>query len=355
MSMTIGEFVRRAPASLALRVLAGEKSLDARRISAPRIQKLGLALAGFSHYTHPGRVQIVGQSETRYLAGLPPSARTEAVARLELARIACVLITKNLEPPAEFLDAARASQLPVLRTPLVSSRAIELVGAFLRESLAPRETRHGVLLDVYGLGVLIEGRSGIGKSECALDLVSRGARLVADDAVEVRRTGDAELCGGAPEMLHGLMEIRGLGILDVAEVYGVSAVSDSAQVRLVVRLEAWHEADGVDRLGLDRGTIDVLGVEVPLIRLPVSPGRNISTLVDAAVRVHLLRLRGRDAARDFVRRHTQSLGASEQDVGQDVLREAVRAQAEVEERRDIMIADEARSNDESGRIGVERG
>lgn len=310
MSVTIAEFMRQAPARLALRVVENQESLAARRITVPRIQKLGLALAGFSHYIHPGRVQIVGQSEIQYLAGLSPDGREEAIARLELERIACVLITKNLELPPEFTDAARRAGLPVLQTPLVSSIAITIVSEFLQRSLAPREMRHGVLLDLYGLGVLLEGRSGVGKSECALDLIARGHRLVADDAVEVRRIADGELMGSAPEMVRGMMEIRGLGILNIEDVYGVSAISDPVRVQLVVQLEIWDEAREVDRLGLDARTTDILGIPVPLILLPVSSGRNLSTLVDAAVRVHLLRMRGRSAAHRFVEQHTANLAGS---------------------------------------------
>lgn len=302
--------MRQAPARLALRVLANRETLSERCITAPRIQKLGLALAGFSHYIHPGRVQIVGQSEIQYLTELSPDERREAVERLEPARIACVLITKNLEPPAEFIDVARGAGLPVLQTPLVSSAAITIVSEFLHRVLAPREMRHGVLLDLYGLGVLLEGRSGIGKSECALDLVSRGHRLVADDAVEIRLIAEDELLGSAPDMLRGVMEIRGLGIISIADVYGVSAVSDPIKLQLIVQLEAWDAAREVDRLGLDTRTTSVLGVHVPQILLPVSPGRNLSTLVDAAVRVHLLRKRGRDAARLFVEGHTALLADS---------------------------------------------
>lgn len=314
-SLTIAEFLREAPATLALSVIVGDDAtLGARRIVIPRIQKLGLALAGFRHYIHSGRVQIVGQSEIQYLNQLSPKARMEAVTSLSLERLACVLITKDLEPPPEFVSAAARANLPVLRTPLVSSVAITIVSEFLRIRFAPCETRHGVLLELYGLGVLIEGRSGIGKSECALDLVARGHRLVADDAVEVRRVTDADLLGSAPEMLRGIMEIRGLGILDIAEVYGVSAISDPVHVRLVVQLEAWTDAGAdVDRLGLDTRTLDILGVSLTQIVLPVSPGRNLSTLVDAAVRVHLLRSRGRDAARSFVARHTAHLAAGDAD------------------------------------------
>lgn len=307
-SVTIAKFMREAPATLALSVLVGnEATLAARRIVIPRIQKLGLALAGFRHYIHPGRVQIVGQSEIQYLNQLSPQARIEAVAGLSLERLACVLITKDLEPPSEFLSAAERASLPVLRTPLVSSVTITIVSEFLRLRLAPCETRHGVLLELYGLGVLLEGRSGIGKSECALDLVARGHRLVADDAVEVRRVTDTDLLGSAPEILRGIMEIRGLGILDIAEVYGVSAISEPVHIQLVVQLEAWTDAGDVDRLGLDTRTLDILGVPVSQIVLPVSPGRYLSTLVDAAVRVHLLRARGRNAARNFVALHSAAL------------------------------------------------
>jgi len=177
--------------------------------------------------------------------------------------------------------------------------------------LAPRETRHGVLLDLYDLGVLIEGKSGVGKSECALDLIMRGHSLVADDTVEVRRQGDGLLVGSAPELLREHMEIRGLGILNVRELFGVSAVSGPKQVGLTIRLERWQEAQEVDRLGLEARTVEILGVRVPHFLLPVSPGRNLSTLVETAVRVHLLRLRGYDAARQFVARQGELLRAGE--------------------------------------------
>ena len=174
----------------------------------------------------------------------------------------------------------------------------------MHEALAPRESRHGVLLDLYGLGVLIEGRSGVGKSECALDLIMRGHRLVSDDLVEVRRTGPDQLMGSAPELLREHMEIRGLGILNIRDLFGVSAISGPKQINLSIRLERWEDAGDVERLGLDASTTEILGVSVPSVLLPVSPGRNLSTLVETAVRVHLLRVRGYNAAREFVARHT---------------------------------------------------
>lgn len=309
-TITVAEFVAQAPPGLPLGFLAGARGAPARALDVPRIQKLGLALAGFTHYVHPGRVQVVGQSELLFLNQLTPERRREAIGNLELNKISCVLVTKGLMPPAELVAAADAADLPLIQTPLVSSVAIAAVTEYLEEALAPRATRHGVLLDLYDLGVLIEGKSGIGKSECALDLIVRGHSLVADDTVEVRRQRDGLLVGAAPELLREHMEIRGLGILNVRELYGVSAVSGPKQIGLNIRLERWDEAREVDRLGLEARTVEILGVAVPHFLLPVSPGRNLATLIETAVRVHLLRARGYNAAERFVARHSGALGAA---------------------------------------------
>lgn len=311
--ITVGEFLKHAPARLQLAVLAGARGVGAREINAARIQKLGLAFAGFTHYIHAGRVQIVGQSEIWYLGQLSPAQRRDAIGRLELEKIACVLVTKGLTPPAELIEAAEQSALPLVQTSLVSSIAIGVITDFLHEALAPRELRHGVLLEMYGIGVFIEGTSGVGKSECALDLIVRGHRLVSDDVVEVRRTAPDQLLGSAPELLREHMEIRGLGILNIRDLFGVSAISGPKQINLSIRLERWEDAGAVERLGLDASTADILGVSVPHVLLPVSPGRNLSTLVETAVRVHLLRVRGYNAARDFVARHTGMIEWAEED------------------------------------------
>ena len=306
-SVTVGEFVEGAPARLELRVAAGGRGAGSRRLDSARIQKLGLALAGFTHYVHPGRVQLIGQSEIQFLGQLTPEGRREAIANLELEKISCVLLTKSLAPPAELVEVAEAAALPLVQTTLISSQAIAAVTEYLEGLLAPREIRHGVLMEILGLGVLIEGRSGVGKSECALDLIVRGHRLVADDSVEVRRTARDTLRGSAPAMLADHMEIRGLGILNVRDLFGVSAVGGPVRVGLSILLERWQDAKEVDRLGLDAQTVEVLGVAVPRAVIPVSPGRNLSTLVETAVRVHLLRVRGYNAARDFVERHSETL------------------------------------------------
>lgn len=306
-TITVREFISHAPENLELRVLAGEVGAEERRLTVPRIQKLGLALAGFNNYIHTGRLQIVGQSEVWFLGQLEPDKRVEAIRNLSLERIACVLVTKGLEPPSELIEAAESAHLPLLQTRLVSSVAINVVTDYLQEALAPRAVLHGVLLDVYGLGVLIEGTSGIGKSECALDLISRGHRLVSDDVIEVRRIGTEKVIGNAPDLLREHLEIRGLGILNIRDLFGVSAISSAKTIDLSIKLERWDRAGEVDRLGIDPRYTEVLGVQVPQVLIPVSPGRNLSTLVETAVRIQLLRVRGYDAAQEFVARHTEIL------------------------------------------------
>ena len=310
-AITVSEFLTHAPSQLELRVLAGEAGAATRELTIPRIQKLGLALAGFTHYIHSGRLQIVGQSEIWYLGQLDPERRREAIRNLGLERISCVLVTRDLQPPDELINLAEAAGLPVLSTPALSSVAISVVTDCLQEMLAPLALRHGVLLDIYGLGVLLEGASGIGKSECALDLVAHGHRLVSDDVVEVRRIGPERLVGTAPELLREHLEIRGLGIINIRDLFGVSAISAAKNIDLSIRLERWDAGSEVDRLGIDAKAIEILGVDVPQVVIPVSPGRNLSTLVETAVRVQLLRVRGYDAAQMFVARHAKMLEAED--------------------------------------------
>jgi HPr kinase/phosphorylase len=306
-AITVGEFLAQAPPQLELRVLAGAEGARVRQLTVPRIQKLGLALAGFTNYIHSGRLQIVGQSELRYLGQLDSERRREAIRNLSLESISCILVTKGLEPPIELIEEADAAGLPLLSTSVVSSVAISIVADCLQELLAPLEVRHGVLLDIYGLGILIEGASGIGKSECALDLIARGHRLVADDVVEVKRIGADKLLGAAPELLREHLEIRGLGIMNIRDLFGVSAINATKSIDLSIKLKRWDEAEEVDRLGIDAQTIEILGVSIPQLVIPVSPGRNLSTLVETAARVQLLRIRGYNAARELVARHEKML------------------------------------------------
>src|SRR5262245_4193610 len=266
-----------------------------------RVQRPGLALAGHTDYVRYGRVQIVGGSEMGYLRKLKPTQRAAAVGRLVRRRLTCLVLTKGMRPPAELIDASEARGVPLLATRMASTPFIKQLTRFLDERLAASVQRHAVLVDVFGLGVLIAGQSGIGKSECALELVDRGHRLVADDVVEIKRLGN-NLVGRAPELTRDHMELRGLGILDVKGLYGVSATRNSKRVELVVTLERWAAGKEYDRLGLRADTLTILGVAVPLVRMPVAPGRNIALLIEVASRSQLLKARGFDAARRLAER-----------------------------------------------------
>jgi HPr kinase/phosphorylase len=284
-----------ARGGLNLDLLAGATGLE-RRITLPYIQKTGLALAGFDEYLRGGRVLILGESEIRYVEQLTSEQRTQTLRRLFGRDLPCVMVTAGLESPVELAAEADRADVPLLRTALPTATAIGRLTAILEDRMAPREIRHGVLMDILGLGVFVIGDSGIGKSECALDLVVRGHRLVADDTVEIRCRGQSILIGTAPEMTRHHIEIRGIGLINVTDLFGVSATRSSKRVELVVQLERWDVAREYDRLGLDVATTDVLGVPVPLVTMPVGPGRNVAMLVEVAARNQILRTRGRHAA-----------------------------------------------------------
>jgi HPr kinase/phosphorylase len=291
---------------LPLELLAGAEGRD-RVITSPHIQKTGLALAGFHEYLKAGRVLILGESEIRYLESLDGARRVEAL-RLALTHdFPCLLITGGFTPPAELLAEAERARLPVLKTSIVTPTAIAKLSSLLEDSLAERTMIHAVLMDVLGLGVLIAGESGIGKSECALDLIHRGHRLVADDTVEVRRRQETILIGTCPDLTRHHMELRGLGVINVKDLFGIASTRSSKRVELVVQLERWVPTREYERLGLDEEHYEILGLRVPLIRMPVAPGRNIAILVEVAARNQLLRARGHHAARTLAEKLEQSL------------------------------------------------
>jgi HPr kinase/phosphorylase len=299
-AVTVGGLLETRPESigLAIDLLAGGRGLD-RRITNPYIQKTGLALAGFHEYLQPGRVLIYGESEVRYLERLDPAKRREALERSFSTSVPCVLVTGGLDVPADLIAEADRAGVPLLATPTGTATAIGKLTALLEDRLAVREVIHGVLLDILGLGVLIVGESGIGKSECALDLVVRGHRLVADDTVEVRRRAVSIVIGSCPELTRHHMEVRGLGLINIRDLFGVASTRTSKRVELVVQLERWDPHREYDRLGLDDAFFEVLGLRVPLIRMPVAPGRNLAILVEVAARNQLLRGRGINAAREL--------------------------------------------------------
>jgi HPr kinase/phosphorylase len=287
-------------AILQLRIAGGRAGLD-HEVQQSRVQRPGLALTGYTDYVRYGRVQIMGASEVGYLRKLTPRRRAAILEKLARCRISCFVVTKGLAPPPELLAAAEARGIPLLLTPLESTPLIKHLSSFLDERLALRLHLHSVLIDVFGLGVLIMGESGIGKSECALDLIDRGHRLVADDVVEIKRMANT-LVGSSPNLTRYHMELRGLGVINIKDLYGVSSIRVSKRVELVLNLERWEAGKEYDRLGLQGETFLILGVEVPLIRMPVAPGRNIAILAEVAARNQLLKERGYDAAQRFAER-----------------------------------------------------
>ncbi|HXI60103.1 MAG TPA: HPr(Ser) kinase/phosphatase [Polyangia bacterium] len=291
---------------LRLVLLAGESGLG-RPITIHRIQKPGLALAGFVRQVHPERVQVLGSTEISYLQTLSEEDARRAVEGFVGLNPACVVVTKGLDVPAILLDVADRSGVPLLRTPVVSSVAIDAIQKHLELQLAPTASIHAVLLDVLGVGVLLLGKSGIGKSEAALDLIMRGHRLVADDLVEVRRTSGDVLVGWASELIKHHMEVRGLGIINIKDMFGVAAVRDEKRIELVLELMKWDQTESHDRLGLDEMVYPILEVPVPLLRIPVSPGRNVSSLIEVAARNRLLQVRGHHSAREFQERLDRAL------------------------------------------------
>lgn len=302
-AVTVGGLLEARPESLGLPIelLAGGGGLG-RRITNPYIQKTGLALAGFHEYLHPGRVLIYGESEVRFLETLEAGARRQALRQSLSTDVPCVLITGGLAAPPDLVIEAERAGVPLLATPVGTATAIGKLTALLEDRLAVREIVHGVLLDILGLGVLMVGESGIGKSECALDLVVRGHRLVADDTVEIRRRAESIVIGSAPDLTRHHMEVRGLGVINIRDLFGVASTRTSKRVELVVQLERWDPERTYDRLGLEEATYELLGLRVPLIRMPVAPGRNLAILVEVAARNQLLRARGMNAARALAAR-----------------------------------------------------
>ncbi len=318
-SVSVGALLRsRSEAvGLPLVLVSGASGLE-RRITTPHIQKTGLALAGFDAYLSPGRILILGESEIRYLESLPSSSAVDALRRTFSHQIPAVLVTNGLPAPAELRIEADRAGVPLLSTTVPTAYAIAKVSALLEDSLAERMIMHAVLMDILGLGVLIVGESGIGKSECALDLIVRGHRLIADDTVEIRRRAESVLIGTCPDLTRHHMEVRGLGLINIKDLFGVAATRSSKRVELVVQLERWEPGREYERLGLDDLHYEILGLRVPLLRMPVAPGRNVAILVEVAARNQLLRSRGHHAARKLAARLERQLRGLDEDESGDV-------------------------------------
>lgn len=289
-----------------MEVISGEKGLR-RLITVDDLNRPGLEMAGYFEYHTQERVQLLGRSELAFLGMLPPEERRDRMKRLCTELTPCIIITRGLEVPAELVEASAERDIPVLRTNMATTILSSRITGFLERKLAPTATIHGVLCDVYGVGMLITGSSGIGKSETALELVKRGHRLVADDAVEIRQTSDFQLHGTAPELIRHLLEIRGVGIINVMTLFGAGAVRNNKRITLVVRLEAWQQDKQYDRLGLDEETTRIIDTDVPLVTIPVRPGRNLAVIIEVAAMNYRLKQMGVNAALQFTNKLTATI------------------------------------------------
>jgi len=283
---------------LGLTLMAGRKGLK-KRITHSQVQKMGLAMTGFTRFINPERLQVLGNSEMAYLQTLSPELQERVIHQICSLGLSCLVVTRNLEIPEILLRDADEKGIPLFRTSLSSTNFIERVTKFLEERLAATQSVHGVLIDVFGVGVLLLGKSGIGKSECALDLILRGHRLVADDMVSIQKRSPTVLIGSGFEVIQHHMEIRGLGIINIRSLFGVEAIREQKKVELVLELVEWDNQQEYDRLGFEEEKYTLLGVELPMLRIPVTPARNLTTIIEVAARNHLLKRMGYDSALEF--------------------------------------------------------
>jgi HPr kinase/phosphorylase len=300
-SVQVSELLNEELGYLHLKVLSGESHLD-NRITHPRVQKPGLAFAGYYPYIKPGRVQIIGESETEYLKTLEEEERQLRLDTIASLPVPVFVITKGIDPLPGFLASCQEREVPVLSSSELSSTVIKGISYFLEDHLVPSTSMHGVLLEIYGIGVLMIGESGVGKSESALDLITRGHSLVADDKVTIKRYPNGELIGFSEGPLRHHMELRGIGIINVQDLFGLASVRERTAVDLVVELEHWQPGQQYERLGLDETLFNILETPCPYIRMPVALGRNVSILVEIAARNHVLKLQGHHSAREFARK-----------------------------------------------------
>lgn len=296
--LSVNELLGEKEAGLDLELLAGETGLE-KRIEFPRIQKPGLALAGYTTNLHPDRVQILGSTELTYLAQLPRDKAEHNLRQLCRLDLCCLIITKGQSAPPMLIREVERQGIPLLMSRHQSSTFISLLTRFLEERLLPSTIIHGVLVDVLGVGVLLLGSSGVGKSECALDLVLRGHRLVADDVVKVRKKLPSVLFGEGSDLLHYHMEVRGLGIINIKHLFGVSSIRERKKIDVAIELVDWKDDAEYDRLGLEEQVYSLLDIDIPLLKIPVRPGRNITSIVEVAARNQLLKEMGYHSAREF--------------------------------------------------------
>jgi len=305
-SLIVQEFEQDQEHHLELTLMAGRKGIK-KKITHSQVQKMGLALTGFIQFINPERIQVIGNTEMAYFKTLTPEMQEKVIHQICSLPLSCLVITRSLEIPELLLQDADEKGIPLFRTNLRSFDFIERVTKFLEEKLASTSSLHGVLMDVFGVGLLILGKSGIGKSECALDLILRGHQLVADDMVHIQKRSPSSVIGSGFEVIQHHMEIRGLGIINIRSLFGVEAIRDRKKIELVLELVEWDNHREYDRLGFEEEKFSILDVELPMLRIPVTPARNLTTIIEVAVRNHLLKVMGYDSALEFEKKLLQKM------------------------------------------------
>ncbi|HJV44682.1 MAG TPA: HPr(Ser) kinase/phosphatase [Bacillota bacterium] len=305
--------VRDVVTQFQFRVICGEKGL-LREIKTSDINRPGLELTGYVTYYTAERIQLLGKTEMGFISMMPTEVRLERFRHLCSDEVPCIVVSRNLDVPEELLQASQEKNVPILQSSLPTTKLSSKITTYLEGRLAPRTTMHGVLVDVYGVGVLLIGGSGIGKSETALELVKRGHRLVADDAVEIRQTQENNLIGSAPELIQHLLEIRGLGIINVMTLFGAGAVRNFKKISLVIRMEIWEAQKQYERLGIDEEKLKIMDTEIPEILIPVRPGRNMAVICEVAAMNFRLKRMGYNAAVHFSKRLTDTIEEASEEI-----------------------------------------
>ncbi len=290
-----------------MEVICCEDAIDSIMISQMEVNRPALQMAGFFDYFESQRIQVFGKVEYTYFEQLPEDKKKETMEELFSKKIPVLVVARNMEVFPEIIEAAKKYNIPVVRTKESTSRFMSALISFLNVELGPRVTRHGVLVEVYGEGVLILGESGVGKSETAIELVKRGHRLVADDAVEIKKVSAISLVGTAPEIIRHFIELRGIGIIDVKKIFGMGAVKDSEKIDLIINIEQWDQSKKYDRLGLNTEYTEILDIQVPSITIPVKPGRNLAVIVEVAAMNNRQKRMGYNAAEELNDRLTKNM------------------------------------------------
>lgn len=303
-SVTLGQLIT----EFQFELIYGPEGFEKIEITTDDVNRPGLQLAGFFDYFEPQRLQIMGKAENAYVEQFDEEKRTDIFEKLCATGIPAVIVTRNIEVFPELIEAAKKYDVAVLRTNEFTSSVTSALVASLKVSLAPRITLHGVLVELYGEGILILGDSGVGKSETAIELVKRGHRLIADDAVEIKRVSDRTLVGCAPEIIRHFIELRGIGIVDVRRIFGMGAIKETERVDMIINLEQWVEGKMYDRLGMDNQYTDILGLRIPSLTIPVRPGRNLAVIIEVAAMNYRHKSMGYNAAKELNERMMKSMG-----------------------------------------------